>query len=53
MSAIASVKERITISIDPGLLSWLDQKVQERIFANRSHGLEYLLKRQADHESSQ
>jgi metal-responsive CopG/Arc/MetJ family transcriptional regulator len=38
-------KERITISIDRELLVWLDQKVQERIFANRSHGFEFLLSR--------
>ena len=38
-------KERITITIEKELLSWLDKKIQEKIFANRSHGFEYLIKR--------
>jgi metal-responsive CopG/Arc/MetJ family transcriptional regulator len=38
-------KERITISIDKELLVWLDKKVQERVFANRSHGFEFLISR--------
>ena len=38
------MKERITITIDKELLKWLDSKVNERIFANRSHGLEFLIK---------
>ena len=36
-------KERITISIDRELLKWLDKKVSKRIFANRSHGFEFLI----------
>ena len=38
------MKERITITIDKELLNWLDKKIEEKIFANRSHGLEYLMK---------
>jgi metal-responsive CopG/Arc/MetJ family transcriptional regulator len=45
-------KERITISIDRELLVWLDQKVQERIFANRSHGFEFLLSRSMNGKGS-
>ena len=37
------MKERITITIDKELLKWLDEKVNEKIFANRSHGLEFLI----------
>lgn len=36
------MKERITITIDKQLLKWLDAKVAERLFATRSHGLEFL-----------
>lgn len=43
-------KERISVSLDPDLLRWLDTKVEERIFANRSHGMEFLLKQQLDRE---
>lgn len=37
------MKERITITIDKELLEWIDKKIKERIFANRSHGIEYLI----------
>ena len=38
------MKERITVTIDKELLKWLDKKTKQKIFANRSHGLEYLIK---------
>ena len=41
-------KERITITIDDNLLAWLDKKVNDKIFANRSHGFEYLIKRKME-----
>ena len=37
-------KERISITIDKKLLRWIDEKIDARIFANRSHGLEFLVK---------
>lgn len=37
------MKERITITIDKELLKWIDKKIQEKIFANRSHALEFLI----------
>ena len=37
-------KSRITVTVEKELLEWLDQKVSERIFANRSHGLEILVR---------
>ena len=43
-------KERITITIDKELLIWLDKKIQEKIFANRSHGFEYLIKKTENEE---
>jgi len=42
------VKERITITLDKELLGWLDKKIDEKIFANRSHGLEFLIKRKME-----
>lgn len=38
------MKERISITIDRELLAWLDKRVDEKIFANRSHCLEFLIK---------
>jgi metal-responsive CopG/Arc/MetJ family transcriptional regulator len=37
------MKERITITIDKKLLKLLDEKIKEKIFANRSHGIEFLV----------
>lgn len=44
------MKQRITITIDKELLKWLDSKVEARIFANRSHGLEFLIKQKMEQE---
>jgi len=44
------MKERITITMDKELLKWIDNKIKERIFANRSHGLEFLIKQKMDEE---
>lgn len=37
------MKERITVTLDKELLAWLDRRVDDRIFANRSHGFEFLI----------
>lgn len=37
------MKERITVTLDRELLDWIDKKVDERVFANRSHGFEFLI----------
>ena len=42
------MKERITITLDKELLSWLDSKVAVKVFANRSHGFEFLIKKKLD-----
>ena len=44
------MKNRITVTLDEDLLEWLDHKIDERIFANRSHGLEFLIKKKMDDE---
>ena len=44
------MKDRITVTIDKELLDWLDKKVKEKMFANRSHGLEFLIKRKMEEE---
>jgi len=44
---ISPNKERITLTIGKSLLKWLDKKVAEKVFSNRSHGLEYLAREYA------
>ena len=44
------MKKRITVTLDKELLNWLDKKIQERIFANRSHGFEFLIKQKMNEE---
>lgn len=44
------MKERITITIDKELLEWIDSKIGQKIFANRSHGMEFLIKKQMTEE---
>lgn len=39
------MKQRITVTLDKDCLSWLDGKVENRTFANRSHGFEFLIAR--------
>jgi len=48
-----NMKERITITIDKNLLNWLDKKIEEKYFANRSHGFEFLIKQQILKEDEQ
>ena len=43
VSVCSYMKERITVTVDKELLSWLDSKVNSRVFANRSHGFEFLI----------
>jgi len=44
------MKERITITMDKELLNWLDEKIKEKVFANRSHGFEFLIKNKMNEE---
>ena len=45
------MKERITVTLDKELLKWLDAKVNDKTFANRSHGFEFLIKKEMDEEN--
>lgn len=37
------MKERLTITLDEDLLQWLDTQISQKRFANRSHGIEFLI----------
>ncbi len=45
-------KERITITVDSELLKWLDEKISQKIFANRSHGIEFLISQKSKEEKN-
>jgi len=36
-------KARITVTVDEDLLNWLDKKIKNYVYANRSHGMEVLV----------
>ncbi|MBU4038032.1 MAG: ribbon-helix-helix domain-containing protein [Proteobacteria bacterium] len=36
-------KSSISVTIDPELVKWIDKQIEEKRFANRSHGVEYAL----------
>ncbi|ETA67342.1 hypothetical protein MettiDRAFT_0762 [Methanolobus tindarius DSM 2278] len=45
VSLMKTMKERSSISLDTKLLQWLDSMIDEKkIFASRSHGIEFSLK---------
>lgn len=37
------MKEKFSVSIDEDLLKWVDSQIKSKIFASRSHGIEYAL----------
>jgi Arc/MetJ-type ribon-helix-helix transcriptional regulator len=37
------MKEKLSVTIDTGLVRWIDRKIEEKIFANRSHAVERAL----------
>jgi metal-responsive CopG/Arc/MetJ family transcriptional regulator len=46
------MKERITVTIEKNLLGWLDDKISQHVFANRSHGFEFLIAERIREETS-
>lgn len=37
------VKKRVSVTVSSDLLKWVDQKVKDTTFANRSHAIEHSL----------
>jgi Arc/MetJ-type ribon-helix-helix transcriptional regulator len=37
-------REKLSVTIPQELIDWLDEMVQKRIFANRSHGTELCIR---------
>lgn len=40
------------MTIDGEFLKWVDEKIEEKVFANRSHAFEYAIKQLMDKERS-
>jgi len=40
---VKKMKEKFSVSIDEDLLKWVDSQIKSKIFASRSHGIEYAL----------
>ncbi len=34
-------KIKLSITVDEGLVKWIDSMIKQKRFANRSHGIEY------------
>ncbi len=47
------MKERITVTLNKDILEWVDSKVNQRVFANRSHGFEFLIADKMRHDNDQ
>jgi Arc/MetJ-type ribon-helix-helix transcriptional regulator len=50
---MAIVKPRATITIEPKYLEWIDERIAEKRFANRSHGFEYAVQKLMEEESGE
>lgn len=37
------VKTRLSVTISPSVLKWIDEEIEKRHFADRSHAVEYSL----------
>ncbi len=42
-----------SMRMDKDLLSWIDEKVKERVFANRTHAVEYAVRQLMNRERLQ
>ncbi len=38
-------KEKVSVSLSKDILEWLEKMVEKKIFASRSHGIEYCLEK--------
>lgn len=36
-------KKQVTVNLDEEILEWIEEKIKEKKFATRSHGLEYAI----------
>jgi len=46
-------KKKTSIALDEDLLSWIDEMVKTKRFANRTHAIEYALQRLREREKEE
>jgi len=46
-------KKQVTVNLDEDILDWIEEKIKEKQFATRSHGLEYAISRLMKAEKEQ
>ena len=39
------VKHRLSVTVSPSILKWIDEQVEKKHFADRSHAVEYSLQK--------
>lgn len=44
-------KIRVSVTINKKFLDWIDKKIEELVFASRSHGFEFAIKHLIDEET--
>jgi len=47
------VKKRIAVTVSEDLLKWIDRKVKDTTFANRSHAIEHALTKLIENEKKE
>lgn len=50
---ISMAKKQVTVNLDEDILDWIEEKIKEKQFATRSHGLEYAISRLMKAEKEQ
>jgi len=47
------VRVKTSITMDKEFLEWIKEKIEERVFASKSHAIEYAVKKLIDQEKKQ
>jgi len=47
------VRIKTSITLEKQFLAWVEKKIEEKIFASRSHAIEYALKKLMDQEKEE
>ena len=50
---VGMVRIKTSITLEKKFLDWIKQKMEDKVFASRSHAVEYALKQLMDRESEE